>query len=238
MRNLKNLVVVVPGASGGVGQEVCKMLAEEGCKLVIGSNQGQELTRLETELKEKGTEVVSMEFDVTKEDQVEDFFQLAVDNFGELDILLNLPGLSMVANIWEMDLDDYNTIMDVNVTGSFLCAKHFVPAASKKNGQIINIGSMAAKRANANAPVYCTAKAAVNMLSDGLALQVKQKDIRVTTLNPGPIDSGFWGDRDVPREKFMKPSDVAGVIMFVLQNDTRVVFHEVNFESFLFIKDK
>lgn len=238
MRNLKDKVVVVPGASGGVGQEICRLLADEGCKLVLGSNEGDRLKELEEELKGKGVEVVSQEFDVTVEEEVKSFFEMAVDAFGKLDILLNLPGVSIVARISEMDIEQYRTIMDVNLTGTFLCTKHFIPNCDEEDGQIINIGSMAAKRANPNAPLYCTAKAAVNMFSDGLALQVKQNDIRVTTLNPGPIDSGFWGDRNVPREKFMKPLDVAEVMLFVLKAESRIVFHEVNFESFTFIKDK
>jgi NADP-dependent 3-hydroxy acid dehydrogenase YdfG len=218
MRDLQGKVVVVPGASGGVGQAVCKYLANEGCKLVIGSNQPDMLQELVAALEADNATFVSQELDVTDEQQVAAFLKLAMDSFGQVDILLNLPGLSITGPIAEMDL-----------------AKHFV-AMAKDGGQIINIGSMAAKRANPNAPMYCTAKAAVNMFSDGLALQVKEKDIRVTVLNPGPIDSTFWGDRQVPREKFMKPADVAEVILFILKMDERIVFHEVNFESFLFIK--
>ncbi|MGI6624843.1 MAG: SDR family oxidoreductase [Limnochordia bacterium] len=235
MRDLQGKVVVVPGASGGVGQAVCKYLANEGCKLVIGSNQPDMLQELVAALEADNATFVSQELDVTDEQQVAAFLKLAMDSFGQVDILLNLPGLSITGPIAEMDLANYRKIMDVNLMGSFLCAKHFV-AMAKDGGQIINIGSMAAKRANPNAPMYCTAKAAVNMFSDGLALQVKEKDIRVTVLNPGPIDSTFWGDRQVPREKFMKPADVAEVILFILKMDERIVFHEVNFESFLFIK--
>jgi NAD(P)-dependent dehydrogenase (short-subunit alcohol dehydrogenase family) len=136
-----------------------------------------------------------------------------------------------------MTVEQFDQSMDVNLKGTFLCSKHFVPLIdTPQGGQIINMGSMAAKRANPNAPLYCTAKAAVNMFSQGLALQLIEKNIRVTTLNPGATDTGFWGNRQVPREKFMTGGDVAEAVMFVLLMNPRVVVHELNFESFAFFK--
>ena len=129
---------------------------------------------------------------------------------------------------------DYITTMDVNVKGTFFFSKHFANAVDMEiGGQIVSIGSMAAKRANGNAPLYCTAKAAVNMLSAGMQIQYKEKNIRVTTLNPGGADTPFWGDRPVKRENLLKASDVAEVMEFVLTRESRVVFSEINFESFL-----
>ena len=133
---------------------------------------------------------------------------------------------------------DYKLILDVNLMGTFLCAKHFIPLVDpERGGQIINTASMASKRANPNAPVYCAAKAAVAMLSQGLALQLKEKSIRVSTLNPGPTNTvGFWGDRPVPRDKFLRPEDVAQVVRFILGQPPHVLVHEVCFESFEFFK--
>ena len=96
----------------------------------------------------------------------------------------------------------------------------------------LTIGSMAAKRANGNAPLYCTAKAAVNMLSAGMAIQFKERNVRVTTLNPGGADTPFWGDRPIKRENLLKATDVAEVMEFVLTRESRVAFSEINFESF------
>ena len=108
-----------------------------------------------------------------------------------------------------------------------------IECTAEAGGQIISVGSMAAKRANGNAPLYCTAKAAVNMLSAGMQIQYKEKNIRVTTLNPGGADTPFWGNRPVKRENLLKVSDVAEVIEFVLTRESRVAFSEINFESFL-----
>lgn len=234
MSELKDKIIVVTGASGGMGVEVCTRLAQQGAKLALCSNDREGLTKLTDTLEASGTQVIAKVVDVTDEKEVEAFFKEVGAKFGRGDALLNLAGLSIPAKVWEMAVDKYDFTMDVNVKGTFLCSKHFIPLTDgEKGARIINIGSMAAKRANGSAPLYCTAKAAVNIFSQGLAIQVKEKNIRVTTLNPGPTDTAFWGDRPVAREKFMQASDVAGVIEFVLAADDRVVFHEIAFESFI-----
>ena len=119
-----------------------------------------------------------------------------------------------------------------------ICGWDFVPADSKYFADkaadpaiIVNIGSMAARNANGNAPLYCTAKAAVNMLSKALLLQVGSKKIRVTTVNPGGADTAFWGERKVDRTKLMNAEDVCDVIMFVLTSNPNIQIHEISFES-------
>ena len=175
--------------------------------------------------------------DVTKEEEVKAFFAKANEKYGNLDILINLPGLSIPAKISEMTVEQYNLTMSVNVMGPFLCSKHFIPYVDpEKGGLIINMSSLAGIRANPNSPLCCTSKAALNMLSDGMALQLKENNIRVTTLNPGATDTDFWGQRKVAREKFMKADDVADVVLFVLKSNDYIVFHEINFESFLNFK--
>ena len=237
MRSLEGLNVAVIGSSGGVGRAVCAALAAEGANLVLAANDAKGLGVQEKELAGSAGRVVSRMLDVTDEPAVSALFTEAGAELGTLDALLNLAGLSITGKIAEMEADKYDTIVDVNVKGTFLASKHFIPCVDPDRGaQIINIGSMAAKRANPNAPLYCMAKAAVNMFSQGLALQLLESKVRVTTLNPGPIDSTFWGDRQVPREKFMKTADVAEVILFVLRMSETVVFHDVAFESFLFFK--
>jgi NAD(P)-dependent dehydrogenase (short-subunit alcohol dehydrogenase family) len=237
MRKLENAVIVIPGASGGVGRALAKELAKDGVKFAICSIDEAGLAEQKKELEGQGADVLSKVVDATDEAQVKAFFDDVMSTYGRMDILVNLPGLSRVGKIWDMPVEDYDTIIDVNLKGIFLCSKHFVPHVTEDaNGLIVNIASMASKRANPNAPMYCTAKAAVAMFSDGLALQLKEKNIRVTTMNPGPINSTFWGNREVPREKFMQPVDVAATIAFVVRMNPNVVFHDVAFESFLFFK--
>ena len=233
MRDLKNTVVVITGASGGMGREISRMLAADGAKLALFSNDAPALGALVSELDGK-TKIIAKVVDVTDETQVEGAIAMTAAELGAPEVLLNLAGLSIPAKVWDMTLEQFDTTLDVNVKGTFLFSKHFANAVDpEKGGQIISIGSMAAKRANGNAPLYCTAKAAVNMLSAGMAIQLKEKNIRVTTLNPGGADTPFWGNRPVKRENLLKPTDIAEVIEFILTRDTRVAFSEIDFESFL-----
>ena len=233
MKDLKNKVAIITGASGGMGRVISEMLADKGVKLALYSNDEAALCELAGALKSK-TELVWKVVDVCSEEEVKAAVEEAKAKLGTPEILLNLAGLSIPAKIWDMSVEAYMTTMDVNVKGTFLFSKHFANAVDPELGaQIISIGSMAAKRANGNAPLYCTAKAAVNMLSAGMAIQFKEKNIRVTTLNPGGADTPFWGDRPIKRENLLKASDVCEVMEFVLTRESRVAFSEINFESFL-----
>ena len=228
---LKDRVIVIIGATGGMGEDLCTSLAGSKAKLALASTNKNKLNLLTGVLKEKyNTEVWGTVLDVTNECEVKSFMEQAAGRFGKLHALINLAGLSIPGKIDETEERIYDTLMDVNVKGTFLAAKYF----SKHTGeaaQIINIGSMAARRVNANAPLYCVAKTAVNILSQGLALQLSEKNIRVTTLNPGGTDTPFWGERKVNKEKLMTVKDITLVILFVLQTEAKVAIHSIDFES-------
>ncbi len=231
MISLKDKSVVVTGASGGMGQILCSQLAEMGAKLAICSNDEQGLMKQKAELKEKyGIDVYASVIDITNEAEVKEFFDSAAKKNGKFYAMANLAGLSIPGKISETEVDVYDTIMDVNVKGTFLAGKHFAHNADK-TAIIVNIGSVAAKNANPNAPLYCTAKAAVNMLSRGMLLQMGPSDIRVTTINPGGADTPFWGTRTVDKSKLMSAEDVAEIIMFALTSNPKVQIHEIYFES-------
>jgi NADP-dependent 3-hydroxy acid dehydrogenase YdfG len=239
MPEIRNQAVVLTGATGDMGQAIAEMLLREGAKLAICGRDPQKLAALEQRLARPGAPLAAGVVDVTAEDQVRDFFAKAKAALGRLDVLINCPGLSIPGPIAAAKVEDFQRMFDVNVKGAFLAAKHFVGLADESaGGLVINISSVAAKRANPNAPLYCAAKAALAMMADGLALQVAAKNIRVTTISPGAADTQFWGSRPVPREKFLKVEEVAEVIRFVLTMPSRVVFHDIAFESFDFWRCK
>ncbi len=229
MIQYNNKNVIVTGASGGMGVILCRKLAEQGAKLSLCSNDEAGLKALAEDLS-KVTEVFAKAVDITNEAEVADFFAEAYERNGEFSAMANLAGLSIPCKIPEADLSVYETIMDVNVKGTFLAGKYYAKNAAKP-AIIVNIGSTAAKTANANAPLYCTAKAAVNMLSQGMLLQMGSQDIRVTTINPGGADTPFWGTRAVDRSKLMQAEDVVDIILFALTSSPRVQIHDIYFES-------
>lgn len=228
---LKDKVIMITGATGGMGQVLCEELAKQGAKLVLSSRNEEALKAQCENLKENyQAAVMGCALDVTSEEQVKDFVEKAGGMFGKADALINLAGLSIPGKIAETEENVYDLMMDVNVKGVYLMSKYFSQYAAE-DARIINIGSMAARRTNANAPLYCMAKSALNVLSQGLSLQLAEKGIHVTTLNPGGADTPFWGDRPVKREKLLQAQDVVDVILFVLSSNPRVVFHSIDFES-------
>lgn len=238
MVELRDKVIIVLGADGGVGRGVVKYLAKIKAKLVLGSLVEDGIKKMEEELLSEDVNVISGVVDVTDEESVKDFFNMAYNKFGKMDILLNLPGLSVPGEIEKMKEKDFDLIMDVNLKGSFMTSKYFIPFANNEidSPLIINIGSMASKNANANAPIYCAAKASVAMFSRGLALQLKKKNIRVATVNPGGISTGFWGDRKVPHDKLMQVVDMTESLIFVMTRPSRVMVTDLAFESFELFK--
>lgn len=223
---------IVTGASGGMGQLLCRKFAEQGVNLAICSIDEEALEKQAAELTaEYGISVIAKKVDATKECEVKDFIGAAADTLGKIDYLINLAGLS-IPNVYnETPVDVYEKVMDVNVKGAFLMSKHFAANAAE-TALIINIGSKAARVTNANAPIYCMAKAAVNKLSEGLLLQYGKMGIRVTTINPSGADTPFWGTRSVDRSKLMSAAEVVDVIWAVINMPDNVQVNCVDFESF------
>lgn len=229
---LTGKTVVITGADGGMGIVICRSLAEEGANLALCSNNGAHLEEVVTSLRADYLDcrIVSAQTDVTNEAEVESFFEKVAKAYGAVDLLINLAGLSIPTQYAQTEEAAYDAMMDVNVKGAFLMSKHFAAHANNP-ARIINIGSMAARNTNANAPIYCMAKAAVNKLSEGLLLQLAKNGIGVSTVNPGGADTPFWGTRTVDRSKLMSAEDVAEVILFVAHLADHIQLHSVDFES-------
>lgn len=239
MRNLEGLTIVMAGASGGIGSATALQLARPGVNIAICSIDKPGLDSLAEAVTAKGANVIARVVDLTDDKAVSSFMDEVYKSFKRFDILINFAGLSVTADIGELSEKNFDLVMDVNVKGMFLGTKYFTKHVDESEGaMIINFGSMAARRANAKSPQYSAAKAAVLMFSQGLAEQLKSKNIRITTMNPGPTDTTFFEGR-IPKEKrtkFMQATDVAETLEFIITRDKRIVFHDVMFESFEFYK--
>lgn len=239
MSDLKDRMIVIVGAGGGFGRALVSQLSARGASLALGDLDAGPLAEVAAGALAAGAaKVTTGSVDVTDEASVEAFFASVKEVHGRADTLLYLPGLSVASPVTEMPVEAYDKIVDVNLKGLFLSAKYYVPlTVPEENPLLLFISSQAATRPNPNAPVYCAAKAAVSIFGQGLALQVMKQNVRVTAIKPGPVNTdGFWGNRPVPREKFMQVDDIARVIEFVLEMPPHVVMHEVSFESFEFFK--
>ena len=239
MRKLEGLTIVMMGASGGIGSATAMQLAGNGVNMALCSVDGPGLEDLRARVCEKGAEVYAQVVDATSCEQVEQFMKKAAEKFGTLDILINFAGLSVTADLADLTPEQYDLVMNVNVRGMYLSTRAFTGyTKDEKGAMVVNFGSMAAKRPNPKSPQYSAAKAAVNMFTESLSQQLKGRNIRFTTLNPGPADTTFFEGRIPPekRTRFMRAQDVAELLEFILTRDSRIVYHDVMFESFEYYK--
>jgi NADP-dependent 3-hydroxy acid dehydrogenase YdfG len=231
MSYLQNKTVFITGASGGIGKATALMLLEAGAKVFDFSRTHQLTDEVSHE------NLRSFKGDVSVEADVIAGFAACIEAFGTIDALLNNAGMGVLTtDLSTTDLDTFEQMMNVNVRGVFLCNREALKIMkANKAGHILTVISMAGQRTNPNAPVYCASKFGARGLNSGLADQALKLGIKVTDINPGPTDSNYWGDRQVPREKFLKVEDVARVIVFVLNQPEYVLIREINFDNMKFL---
>ncbi len=228
---LKDKVIFLTGGSSGIGKATAQMLITEGAKVFEVSYSKQ----LTDEI--KSPNLISFQGDVGDEAHVKAAFAQCIKVFGTVDYLINNAGVGLpTLDLAETDLALYEKMFNTNVRGVFLCnreaLKIFKP---KKQGHVLTVISMGGQRTNPTAPVYCASKFGARGLNSGLADQVLKLGIKVTDINPGPVDSNYWGDRQVARDKFLKPEDVARVIVFVMQQPDYMIIREINFDNLKFL---
>ncbi|WP_159621413.1 SDR family oxidoreductase [Ruania rhizosphaerae] len=213
--DMNERVVVVTGAGGGIGAALATRLAGQGAQLALTSRSQEKLDAAAALLDQD--RVLARAADLTDEDQVRDLFSAVGERFGRVDALVNVAGLSIPGPVAETSLEDYQAVWNANVTTAFLCSKHAVGLLTAGEApQIVNVSSVAGLNPNPVAPLYCTAKAALEMFTRAFAMQAKEQRIRVSAISPGGADTGFWGDRPIDRSKLLSAEEVTDALMFVL----------------------
>ena len=234
-----NKIVLITGATSGIGLACARKFAENGDKLILTGRNGQRLAEICQELKDKGTEVLMMAFDVRDREQATQCIQELPKEWQEIDVLVNNAGLALgLEPEYEGCYDDWETMIDTNIKGLLLMTRLVVPGMVERNrGHVINVGSVAGDAAYAGGNVYCATKAAVKALSDGLRIDVANTAVRVTNLKPGLVETNFSnirfrGDNDRAANvyKGIKPltgDDIADVAVFAANAPAHVQIAEV-----------
>ena len=234
-----NKIVLITGATSGIGLACARKFAENGDKIILTGRNEKRLEEIEKELTAKGTHVLTLVFDVRNRKVAKEQIEGLPAEWQEIDVLVNNAGLALgLEPEYEGNPDDWETMIDTNIKGLLTMTRLVVPGMVARNrGHIINVGSVAGDAAYAGGNVYCATKAAVKALSDGLRIDVANTDIRVTNLKPGLVETNFSNVRfhgDISRAanvyKGIKPltgDDIADVAVFAANAPKHVQIAEV-----------
>lgn len=234
-----NKIVLITGATSGIGMACARKFAENGDKLILTGRNEQVIKDLCQELTEKGTEVLTLVFDVRDREKAKQCLEGLPAEWQEIDVVVNNAGLALgLEPEYEGDFDDWDTMIDTNIKGLLTITRLIVPKMVERNsGHIINIGSVAGDAAYAGGNVYCATKAAVKALSDGLRIDVAPTAVRVTNLKPGLVETNFsntrfHGDNNRAANvyKGIKPltgDDIADVAVYAANAPAHVQIAEV-----------
>lgn len=236
-QGIANKVVVITGASGGLGEATARRLAEEGAKLILGARRIERLRALAGELKLDHDAVVQT--DVTDREQVKRLVDRAVEKHGRIDVILNNAGLMPSSRLELLKLDEWDAMIDVNVKGVLYGIAAALPhMQNQKSGHIINVSSVAGHKVGPGGVVYAATKHAVRVISEGLRQEVKPYNIRTTIISPGAVATNLLDTITDPviaesmhktYENAIPASSFASMVAFAMSQPEEVDVNEILF---------
>jgi NAD(P)-dependent dehydrogenase (short-subunit alcohol dehydrogenase family) len=228
-KRLQGQLAVVTGASRGIGLALCEALAYEGCNLAITARNAEQLQKAALQLEILGIRVLNCPSDVRSEQSVESFFAAVKAKFGEVDVLINNAGIAhKLAPVSDLAPELWRQVIDINLTGTFLCS-HFCLPLMRAGGTVINNLSVAASGSFPGHSGYNASKYGALGLTNTMREEVREKGIRVIALVPGPTDTEiweqFWPER--PRNRMMTAENVAEAVIGCLTLPANAVVEEI-----------
>lgn len=186
---IKDKVVIITGASSGIGESTARLLAKNGAKVILGARRIDRLEAIAKEINAEGGIAEYHVLDVTERKQLEAIAQLAKDKFGRVDVMINNAGVMPLSTLDQLKVEEWDRMIDVNIKGVLYGIASVLPVMkAQKSGQIINLSSIGGHHVSPSAAVYCATKFAVGAISEGLRQEVGG-DIRVTVISPGVTES-------------------------------------------------
>ena len=235
---IEGKVVVVTGASSGLGETTARHLAARGAKLVLGARRLDRLEALAEDLQlDRGS---AIQTDVTSREQVKTLVDSAVAMHGKIDVLLNNAGLMPQSLLERLRIDEWDQMVDVNIKGVLYGIAAALPHMTKaKSGHIINVSSVAGHKVRQGSAVYAATKIAVRMLSEGLRMEMKPYNVRTTVISPGVVATDlpnsvrdpeaaarirqFYDDVAIPADSF------ARAVIYAIEQPDDVDINEILF---------
>jgi len=187
-QGIKDKIVVVTGASSGLGEATARLLSAQGATVVLGARRADRLQSLAKALEVRGGKALALTTDVTRREQVKALVDSAVQTYGRIDVMINNAGLMPQAPLERLKVDEWDRMIDVNIKGVLYGIAAALPYMQRqKAGHFINVSSVAGHRVGPGFAVYAATKYAVRALSEGLRQEVKPYNIRTTVISPGAV---------------------------------------------------
>lgn len=229
--------VLITGATSGIGKATAQLLAKNFRIIACGRNE-EALAQLRTELSAQ-TDIITLKFDQRHLKEVEDAFESLPKSWQKIDVLINNAGNAHGLDpLSEGNTEDWDAMLDGNVKGLLYVSKNIIPTMKAQgSGHIVNISSVAARQTYANGVVYCASKKAVDVISEGMRLELTEFGIKVTNIQPGLVETNFSNVRfkiDEQRAKTvyegykaLDPQDIADAISYCINTPTHVAISDL-----------
>jgi NAD(P)-dependent dehydrogenase (short-subunit alcohol dehydrogenase family) len=236
MRRFEGKVALVTGAASGIGRATAIRLADEGARIAAADVQATALADVVAQIETLGSEALAVACDVSEPAAVRAAVEATIARFGALDVLCNIAGILRFDHTHELSLEDWNRVLAVNLTGTFLMCQAAIPHLLRTRGTIVNMSSTAALGAHPWTAAYSASKGGVLALTLGLALEYGKQGVRVNAVCPGAIKTPIRKmfrfpegadpkllDRILPFDGFAPPEQAASAIAFLASDDARHV---------------
>ena len=231
MSNLENKNIIVTGASGGIGNSIIKKLNEAGANILAS---GTRIEKLE-ELKKNFKNIKILKFDISQSDKIEEFIENATNELGgSLDGIVNNAGITQDNLAIRMSLDEWQKVININLTSTFLMSKFAIKKMLKnKSGKIVNITSVVGHTGNLGQANYTASKAGIVAMSKSLAIEYAKKNINVNCISPGFIKTAMTDKIDdkfkevivskIPSARLGEPEDIANAVLFLSSDQSSYI---------------
>jgi 3-oxoacyl-[acyl-carrier protein] reductase len=236
---LTGKVAVITGAGRGIGRAIALQFTEYGSKVVVNyRNSAAQVEELLTTIRNAGGEAIAVQADVSKEEDAKRLIEEAVKHFGRLDVLVNNAGITKDNLIMRLSEQDFDSVMDINLKGTFFCTKHAATVMLKqRSGKIINISSVVGLTGNVGQANYAASKAGVIGMTKAVARELASRGITVNAVAPGFIDTDMTvqlSDKvkeatvmNIPLKRYGNASEVAGAVSFLASESANYITGQV-----------
>ncbi|HEA5872506.1 TPA: SDR family oxidoreductase [Staphylococcus aureus] len=226
MTVLTDKIAVVTGAGSGIGEAIATLLHEEGAKVVLAGRNKDKLQNVANQLAQDSVKVVPT--DVTKKEEVDELIKMAQQTFGGLDIVINSAGQMLSSKITDYQVDEWDSMIDVNIKGTLYTAKAALPTMlEQSSGHLINIASISGFEVTKSSTIYSATKAAVHTITQVLEKELAKTGVKVTSISPGMVDTAITATYNPTDRKKLEPQDIAEAVLYALTQPKHVNVNEI-----------